>query len=211
MGTGVDRSYGFSDSELQCLANSGVTAVGRYYSTNSSKRLTSAEAIRIAQAGLEIFTVYQNSNNVYSYFSYNQGYSDATDALSQGRAAGQHFAAPIYFGVDFEATSAQLSANVLNYFNGIQQYLRDYAANNNGSKYPIGVYGSYNTVNYIYQNVTDVLYKWQTASWSYGQKSNYNIYQNQFQTGYGTCIQAGSSGVDINDLSTNYGGWYAGQ
>lgn len=68
-GIGIDRATPFTSSEdaaLWCLFNNNVRAVGRYYGT-AWKRLTSQEALLLAQHGLEIWSVYQGAGNSYSH------------------------------------------------------------------------------------------------------------------------------------------------
>ncbi|XID90347.1 DUF1906 domain-containing protein [Paenibacillaceae bacterium WGS1546] len=215
-GIGVDRATPFSSNEdvaLWCLANNGVRAVGRYYGT-AWKRLTASEVMLLAEHGLEIWSVYQGSGNNYNYFSYNQGLSDAAAAETQATDAGQLTYGAIYFAVDYDASATQLENNIKRYFEGVQYHFR----NNASKKYKIGVYGSYRTVRYIYSNVTDVVYKWQTYAWSQGQiDAGAHIYQKENDTTFPPC-NSGNNNIGIidkNDLDdtnglTSFGGWYAG-
>lgn len=178
------------------------------------ERLTSQEALLLAQHGLEIWSVYQGVGNSYSYFSYNQGLSDAASAETQAQSAGQTTAAAIYFAVDYDASTTHLENNIKSYFEGVQYYFR----NNAQYKYKIRVYGSYNTVRYIYNNVSDVLYKWQTYAWSSGQiDSGAHIYQKLNTATFSPCNsgQNDIGTIDKDDLNvangtSSYGGWFAG-
>ncbi|MBU5445605.1 MULTISPECIES: DUF1906 domain-containing protein [Paenibacillaceae] len=215
---GIDRAapFGSSDSDaLWCLFNNGVRAVGRYYGT-SWKQLTAQEALRLAQHGLEIWTVYQLSNNKNEDFSYNKGYEAAKNAVSQAEDAGQPHYSAIYFGVDYDAQPTDLQNYVKPYFEGVQQYMRD-LANQGKSNYKIGVYGGYNTIRYIYSNVPDVVFKWQTRSFSQGQvDSGAHIYQYDHDQPYTPCSSGSNNvgSIDKNDIDdsdgvASYGGWYA--
>ena len=121
---------------LPTLAASGVKAIGRYYSINTSKVLTQMEAEAITNAGLSIFVVYEDGNDP-TKFNGNLGTFQAQQALICARDVGQPQGSAIYFAVDFDCTAAQFQQQITPYFNAISAV---FAAQ--GFPYKIGVYGS---------------------------------------------------------------------
>jgi hypothetical protein len=121
---------------LPTLAASGVKAIGRYYSINTSKVLTQMEAEAITNAGLSIFVVYEDGNDP-TKFNGNLGTFQAQQALICARDVGQPQGSAIYFAVDFDCTPAQFQQQITPYFNAISAV---FAAQ--GFPYKIGVYGS---------------------------------------------------------------------
>ena len=50
-------------AHLADLKSRGVTAIGRYYSSSSWKRITKQEAANITNAGMDIFVVFEDSGD----------------------------------------------------------------------------------------------------------------------------------------------------
>lgn len=142
------------------------------------KCLDLAEANSLHNNGLGIVSVYQTAGNYYSYFNYNQGVYDAGHAKARANAAGQSLYAPIFFAVDFDASTSELAANITQYFNGVYDEM--------AGVYPIGVYGSYRTVEYAWANWPAIDALWQTYAWSGGQWS-YNNAVEQYLNGQSLC------------------------
>lgn len=169
---GVDYMNTQPSSVEVCLAGTKQFAC-RYYDASggtSAKCLDLTEANSLHASGLSIATVYETLPTSYGYFSYAQGQYDGGQAKARAQAAGQSTIAPIFFAVDYDATDAQLAAQITEYFNGV------YAAMN--GLYALGVYGSYRVVEYAYAHWPGVPGKWQTYAWSGGQVSTHNhLYQ----------------------------------
>ncbi|HEV7485123.1 MAG TPA: hypothetical protein VGQ65_05535 [Thermoanaerobaculia bacterium] len=57
----VDCSVPLTESSIACLVKSGITIVGRHYTTDDTC-LTLAEARLISAAGLQIIAIYESSD-----------------------------------------------------------------------------------------------------------------------------------------------------
>lgn len=165
-------------TKASSIKNAGYDFVCRYYNVNdSSKNLTYAEGRALSIVGLSIVAVWENGYPTSdSYFTYSKGYSDGTAAYNYAKnTITQQLYTPIYFAVDYDATSAAISSNIVNYFKGVAD-----AFTSAGGNYGIGVYGSGAVCNYIYTNVGPVGYTWLagSASWSgYNTFTTWNIKQ----------------------------------
>src|SRR5438445_2301335 len=85
---------------IACLKQSGITAVGRYYTRKrtNSKILTSDEARRLSAAGIKIWPVYQNRHREAVDFSALKGKAEAEDAIDYAKhVIGQPIGSGIYF------------------------------------------------------------------------------------------------------------------
>lgn len=177
MYSGLDSATNLQ-SQASNIKNAGYSFVCRYYNVNNpSKNLTLSEAQALSSAGLYIVPVWENGYPTSSsYFSYAKGYDDAQSALDYARnTIGQPLDYPIYFAVDYDASSTDISGVILDYFNGVAQGL-----NISGNPYTIGVYGSGAVCQYIYNNVGTVYYTWlaQSTGWSgYNTFTTWNIKQ----------------------------------
>ena len=131
------------------------------------QNLTAAEVADFSQNGIGIVVVFETgANNALSGSA--QGGTDATSADAQVTTLGLA-GCPIYFAVDFDATTAQL-ATVGAYLQGAASVL---------GLPRVGVYGSYAVVNYALSNSL-ATYAWQTYAWSGHQVlASCHIYQYQ--------------------------------
>ncbi len=195
MAEGIDRAAPFTTAApLDCLRSNGITFIGRYYSNSDWKNLTRSEAQLISSRGLWIVTVYQDAANNPGYFTYERGVSDCSRAIQRATDVGQPTGTPIYFAVDFEvrAQDSRL-ANVERYFEGVQQRMRQYAQDNGGASWPLGIYGTYDAVTYIRDRVDDVTYIWLTYAWSRGRTlDEANLYQYSNDLKLDACRNAGT-------------------
>lgn len=134
---GIDASSPCSASTVECLRNSKIAFVCRYYSRTTKikgKRLTKAEAKRLSKGGLRIVTVYEDGPTEYSYFSASRGTRDANGALRQAGVVGQPRGSAIYFAVDYDASPSEIRNNILAYFQAVNETMR--------KDFIVGVYGS---------------------------------------------------------------------
>jgi hypothetical protein len=131
-------------SRAGALRAAGVATVIRYYSrdtTNPSKRLTRAEAEQLAAAGLRIGIVHEGRHGDRAEnFDRDCGMADAQYAGRYGiDVIGQPAGTTIYFGVDFDASAAQVRDLVIPYFQGVAA---GFATLADHPGYAVGVYGS---------------------------------------------------------------------
>jgi LysM repeat protein len=143
------------------LVHNGITHVGRYLPTVSWKGLTASEVSAIRASGLNLVSIYEAGANKATYFSRDQGVSDANKANQLAKSIGQPGGTAIYFTVDFDAQTKDF-ANILNYFQGLKDTLQSYK---------IGCYGKFAIINLIKsKGLAD--YFWQTYAWSSGQHAS---------------------------------------
>jgi hypothetical protein len=137
-GQGIDLATDSSDV-LSELKSSRVDFVARYYRNPDSRfpALSPSEAQRLSSSGIKIVAVWEAHSRDPAYFSYSQGYRDATIGYGEARAIGQPAGSAIYFAVDF---NAQWLFPIDEYFRGIAAGLT--AANGGHADYAVGVYGS---------------------------------------------------------------------
>jgi hypothetical protein len=153
---GVD--YSWARPSPSSLRSAGYTFVVRYLSYDTTgKNLTRSEANALIAAGLDIVSNWeQNATDALS--GYSRGVSDAQAANQQAAANGAPANRPIYFSVDFDATSGQQAA-INAYFDGVASVI---------GRNRTGAYGGY----YVIQRLFDankITWGWQTYAWSGGQ------------------------------------------
>lgn len=120
------------------IRDNGIDIVLRYYTQYAGgKRLTRAEAVQLANAGLHLAVVYQDYNNSVDRFSAAIGAAQATTALGIANAVGQPAGSAIYVAVDFDATTAEIKSAIVPHFAALKSA---FAAN--GTAYKLGAYGS---------------------------------------------------------------------
>jgi peptidoglycan hydrolase-like protein with peptidoglycan-binding domain len=129
--TVVDTDSNTSD-HIPFLRNKGVTAVGRYYSRKAWKRLTRQEAQALSDAGIELFTVFEDSGD--PELSADRGVHDAQIALQQATGVGQPQGSAIYFAMEHlpNGYNASHLPGIRNYYRGLKDVL--------DGKYRLGVY-----------------------------------------------------------------------
>jgi hypothetical protein len=133
-------------SQIPCLASHGVGTVIRYYNFSNSgsfpdKCLQLAEAQALGAQGIRLAVVFQQRQNQVGDFSELKGnaagrraYRLAHDEIAQPPASA------IYFSVDFDATSGEISNNIVPYFQGVARGFDEESAG--APDYRIGAYGS---------------------------------------------------------------------
>lgn len=119
------------------IAGQGMKFAARYYSDNTTKALSLAEAQALSAAGVNIISVFENSNNAGRFFSSDIGNSQAASALQQAAAIGQPPFTAIYFAVDYDAAPADVQGPITDYFTAIKSVFAAAPV-----QYVAGVYGS---------------------------------------------------------------------
>lgn len=165
---GIDCSKKLTSTDIQNLKKTGVLAIGRYLGRSLWNGLTSDEAKTILDAGLALFLIMELSPTKASYFNYLRGISDAQFALAEAEYLGAPKGLTIYFTVDFEAQSGDMSA-IKEYLRGVHEVLT--------GKYLVGIYGSYAVMVAAKSADYPPDKFFQTYAWSYGKKAPNHIYQ----------------------------------
>src|SRR4051812_39940008 len=105
---GVDYAWGRPGTAA--LGRAGVKFVCRYLSHDTTgKNLTPSEARQLTSAGIWIVVVWESTAE-RALGGHAAGGADAKEARRQADAAGMPAGRPIYFAVDFDATSGQQAA-----------------------------------------------------------------------------------------------------
>jgi hypothetical protein len=151
---GIDYSYG--RPRPSAIDAAGYTFVCRYVSHNPSKNLTRSEADALRAAGLDIVCNWENSPSE-ALEGRALGAANATEAHRQAVACGMPASRPIYFSVDFDASSGQQSA-INAYFDGIASVL---------GRARTGAYGGYGVIDRLF-DAGKITWGWQTYAWSGG-------------------------------------------
>lgn len=140
----VDTSEQLTTTQITTLKNAGIKYVGRYLTGTVGddfipKYLTVNEANDLIDAGMAIIPIYQDNNPMISYYTYEQGVSDANAAFAAADSLGFNKGTVIYFAVDVDALDSDITTNILPYFNGVHN-----VATKNGVRFNVGVYGTRN-------------------------------------------------------------------
>jgi len=198
---GIDLPTDASDA-LNDIRDSKLDFVARYYRSPTSRwpTLTAAEAQRLSSLGVKIVAVWEWRSHDPAYFSYASGYSDAIGAYTQAKAVGQPAGSAIYFAVDYNAPSSDISGAIDQYFRGVAAGLA--AAGNGRSEYKIGVYGS-GAVCEAMRRAGLAQYTWLTNSTSWAGTLNYDDW-NIRQGGHFSVL---SFDHDSNEAKDDYGGF----
>jgi LysM repeat protein len=187
----IDCATKLTDATATALANEGIKYAGRYLG-HSWKGLEAPEVAAIKNAGMQIFSIFEQAATKVSYFTAAQGQKDAAAAAALAKELGQPEGSAIYFAVDYDAQAADLAA-IAAYFKAVKDNLPGYI---------VGAYGSFRVIEYL-KGSGLVTYYFQTYAWSKGQKSAAaHIYQ------YKNDVRLAGVGVDYNEIcQANVGTW----
>jgi hypothetical protein len=190
---GVDYAWGRPGAAA--LKKAGVKFVARYLSHGTSgKNLTATEARQLSDAGIWIAVVWETTAN-RALAGRSAGVADATAAAGQAKACGMPAGRPIYFAVDFDATSGQQDE--------IHAYL-DGAAGVLG-RGRVGLYAGYGPIKRAF-DAKKITFGWQTYAWS-GGKWDSRAQLQQYSNGHDV------GGVDCDydrAMKDDYGQWRVG-
>ena len=127
----------------ECLKSEGFDFAIRYYNTlNPAKNLSLTEAQALVRAGLQLGAVWEDGfPNHRSFFSHAKGVVHGTAAYHMAMAEiGQPADTPIYFAVDYDASTDDVAGVINAYFQGIRDGFK--AIGQDAPRYQVGVYGS---------------------------------------------------------------------
>jgi hypothetical protein len=186
--------YAFSKPSITALHDLGVRFVCRYLSHSPSKNLTGSEARALSDAGIWIVVVWETIAQ-RALDGRTAGIVDAMDAQAQAQACGMPPRRPIYFAVDWDATSGEQAA--------INAYL-DGAASVLGA-HRVGIYGGYGPVKRALDG-GHAKWAWQTYAWSGGRWDSRAQLQ-QYSNGHAV----DGADCDFDRATTSdYGQWRVG-
>ncbi len=142
---GVDYSMTKVDwpAFFEALKASGRDFIGRYLPWRGAlwRQVTTAELEAAAEAGVDYFFWFEDSDNHYSARDggFDGGVADAQEALRALERLGLPTTTPVYYTVDFPASDgSQIDA----YFRGINSVV---------PVSQIGAYGNYKTIDWLYR------------------------------------------------------------
>jgi hypothetical protein len=179
---------------LKFIVADAYDAVGRYYSSNTQKRLTKNEALAISATGLQIFTVFEDGAR--PALTQAAGQRDAKIALKQATDAQQPKGTAIYFALDSELDNSDLPG-VRACFGGVSSVI-------NGA-YELGVYGD-GVVCEALQDDGTCKYTWLSASRGFpGSKQFYQ--SKKWTLAQDPHIDQGYHGlsIDLNEINGDFG------
>lgn len=171
----------YTTNEASCIAGTPVdgnttTFVMRYYHPGGSGSVTPAEGSALASKGIRVGALWETgSSGNETYFTYDNGVNDGEAAFKYAALTmGQHGGTPVYFAVDFDATS---SGSVIPYFNGVHQGYLNYVKLLESLgipviAYDVGVYGSYWVLGWCKDDgVATYFYQAYAPGWSGGENA----------------------------------------
>ncbi|RLP80820.1 DUF1906 domain-containing protein [Mycetocola lacteus] len=143
--TGMDTIDRLTEDRVNKLVAKGYRVAGRYL-TVDQKSIKAGELENILDHGMSVVPIFQNFNNASRFFTEELGFSDAKQAAIRSRQLGFLDNVIIFFAVDYDATGAEASSIVLNYFRGVQRGLKVSRA----VTYQVGIYGTRNVAATVY-------------------------------------------------------------
>jgi hypothetical protein len=183
--------YSFSRPAVSALVEAHMGFVVRYLSPDSGKNLSADEAAQLHAAGISIVLVWE-STGTDAQQGAPDGLADAKAARQQATALGFPTNLPIYYAVDFDASSSQMG-EILDYLHS--------AADAEGTKALVGVYGSYAVTQEA--AAAGFVWLWQTYAWSAGRWTAGAVLR-QIENG----VTLGGGSVDLDEaMSNEYGQW----
>lgn len=143
--TACDTRFEITLSRAAELKSKGYQIVGRYLTGGDFKELREDEPQRILDNGLYFFPIFQEAPalNTILYYTKKNGKTDAEKAVRAARKFRVPEGNVIYFAVDTDATSVQITDYVMPYFAELN--------NNMDTAYKIGVYGTRNVCTQLYK------------------------------------------------------------
>jgi hypothetical protein len=190
---GIDYAWGRPGASA--LKKAGVKFVVRYLSHDTTgKNLTSAEAKSLSAAGIWIAVIWESTAS-RTLAGRSAGVADATAAAKQAKSCGMPAGRPIYFAVDFDATSSQ-QAEIHAYLDGAASVL---------GRGAVGLYAGYGPIKRAF-DAKKITFGWQTYAWS-GGKWDSRAQLQQYSNGHPV------GGVDSDydrAMKSDYGQWRVG-
>jgi hypothetical protein len=191
---GVD--YSWARPSPTRLAAAGKRFACRYLSNSTSgKNLSRDEAEALSRAGLAVVANWEWVAGD-ARGGYQAGVNYAREAHRQAVACGMPDSRPIYFSVDYDATTSELNSTVDAYLRGVASVI---------GTGRVGVYGGYRTIEWA-SRTGRAAWLWQTYAWSAGRWHPAAHIQ-QYSNG----ITVAGAQVDLNRARTaDYGQWTVG-
>jgi len=193
---GVDYSLGRPDPV--CLFNAGKRFACRYVSSPGGidKDMSPTETRALTAAGIAIVTNYEDAiDSMLNGFAF--GKEKALMSDEHARLCGMPSSKPIYFSVDFDASTSQLENQITDTFHGCIDAI---------GLDRVGAYGGLRTIKFLFDHNL-IKWGWQTFAWSGGiWDSRAHVQQyNNAETLCGVSLDLDRAMV------ADYGQWFAFQ
>ncbi|MBN9633119.1 MAG: DUF1906 domain-containing protein [Actinobacteria bacterium] len=140
--TACDTDTPITPTTAKYLYSKGYRTIGRYLN-GSGKGIRAGELDIAFDAGLSVFPIYQEWNNLdelRQYGAENFGYRQGRAASLRARQLGFAAGTTIYFPIDADATADEIDALVIPYFRGVNRGV----ALSRSVPYVVGCYGPRN-------------------------------------------------------------------
>ncbi len=192
--TGVD--YAWARPSPSGLYKEGYRFAARYLSHDTTgKNLTKSEATALWSAGVDVVVVWEQTATA-ALNGYSQGVADAKAADAEAAGCGMPTGRPIYFAIDFDASSGQESA-LNSYFDGVASVI---------GLSRTGAYAGYYVIQRLF-NAGKIKWGWQTYAWSYG---NWDARAQLRQVLNGITAAGDTDCCDKDQaIAVDYGQWHA--
>lgn len=198
--------YSFSHPSVAQLKNDHVSAVGRYFgqdASNDGKNLTPAEAKALAEAGINIFGLFEFGASQAARGG-DQAAADVALGTQQAKECGMPMPRPIYFAVDYDIPDFAPNlpndsdpAHALAKLGPVGEYFTVVRRELGASA---GAYGGYWAIKRLF-DAKLISWGMQTSAWSGGQwDSRAQLRQN------GTTAFGGAVDLD-SPTRTDFGQW----
>lgn len=189
MAKGIDYAW-HGTINWDCLVNSGVHYICRYFSFDPSKDLSKSELDGAMANGIEVAVVWETTAN-RMLSGYNGGVADAKESKNRANNLGIG-TIPIYFACDWDASESEQST-INAYLDGCVSIL---------GKARVGMYAGYWPLKRAF-DAGKMTYGWQTYAWSGGnQDSRMHLYQ--YHNGVTVC---GISADWDESKKSDFGQW----
>lgn len=191
---GVD--YSLARPDPTCLFKAGKRFASRYLSPPGgiNKDLTRDEAKALSAAGIAIVANWEDFET-RPLRGHDTGVQDATAALTMALVCGMPAGKPIYFSVDFDASTAQMESAVGPYFQGCIEVL---------GLEQVGAYGGLRVIRWLFDHNL-IKWGWQTYAWSGGvwdPRAQVQQYKN-------SQVVCGTPGIDLDRaVVDDFGQWF---
>jgi peptidoglycan hydrolase-like protein with peptidoglycan-binding domain len=186
----------------------------RYYGNHGPPHdVAPLEARAASENGIQCVAVWESNPGGIdlTYFTRARGDGDGYTASAKARRIGQPSGRPIYFAIDnVDPLTSDDRALVEEYFEGVRAGMARALAEPEGQaagvSYPVGVYGSWNTLDWC-RDQGIVTWFWQSCSTGTSRRKSRYLWPGanlrQVKCEHRLC----GVSVDINEAYSDFGGW----
>lgn len=198
-----DTSKPITDSRAEILVANNLKRVGRYLTPGiidgESKQLTKAELEVLKKHNISVIPIYQTTGDDSSYFTEEQGITDALSAYNYATALSLPGRTIIYFAVDVDILGGDIPGTAVLYFKGVFETL------SKKGMYQVGVYGTRNVCRQVISAGYSVASYVSDMSTGYSGNMGFPMPKNwSFDQFYETEIEHNGKTLNIDKVATNH-------